>query len=181
MPGARKRAREETFVSSKFPPFCVGCSIFQSYRRKKRGKSSRFCKFYHKMPRRGKKLWRGVVLFPHSVTIGKKKKHIGGNEHEMVCDRQDADAAGPRAGERRGGGAAEFGRAGARNGAAGARRGASSHAERAGRARLQGGGALQLPERNACAAARPQGRHTPLLRLSRDEGLRGTGGRRRDG
>ena len=99
----------------------------------------------------------------------------------MVCDRQDADAAGPRAGERRGGGAAEFGRVGARNGAAGTRSGAAPYAECEGRARLQGGGALQLSERNARTAARPQGRHAPLLRLSRDEGPRGAGGRRRDG
>ena len=30
--------------------------------------------------------------------------------------------------------------------------------------------------RNARTAARPQGRHAPLLRLSRDEGPRGAGG-----
>ena len=45
----------------------------------------------------------------------------------------------------------------------------------------KGGGALQLSERNARTAARPQGRHAPLLRLSRDEGPGGAGGRRRDG
>ena len=33
--GVRKQACEEIFVSSKFPPFNVRCSIFQSYRRKR--------------------------------------------------------------------------------------------------------------------------------------------------
>lgn len=51
-----------------------------------------------------------MYFFIFCYNEGEKEAHWG-NGYEMVCDRQDADAAGPRAGEQRGGGAAERGRA----------------------------------------------------------------------
>ena len=65
---------------------------------------------------------------------------------------------------------------GAYIGAAGACSRAASHAARAGRACLQSGGALGLPERNTGAAAQRQGRRASWLWLSRDENARGAGG-----